>query len=58
MARLYTSDILVKKTWEIDPDSMLDVSSGGVASQDQSPAGIGAVGQKLVVVGDAPSVLR
>ena len=41
--RLYTSDSSIDKLYELDPDTLLDISSGGVSSPSTAPQGIGGV---------------
>jgi len=40
---LYSCGISTDKIYELDLDTMLDISAGGVASSDDNPVGIGGV---------------
>lgn len=48
--RLYHTDITSDLTFELDVDTLLDISSGGVASPAADPLGIGGAGTRLYTV--------
>lgn len=43
IGRLYHCDRNSDKLYEIDPDTLLDISSGGVSSPSSQPSGIGGI---------------
>jgi len=47
IGRLYHCDVNTDKLYEIDPDTLLDLSSGGVTSPGTNPQGIGGISERL-----------